>query len=56
MRYLSIFFVLLFYFAIGLLAQEPPEIDGFQLPFNGSVQQMCDFGILGGCYYSDQYH
>ena len=56
MRYVSIVFALLVVLAFSLRAQEPPEIDGFQFPFTGNVQQICDFGILGSCYYSDQYH
>ncbi len=56
MKWLYLFLVLLLGVMFGLQAQKPPEIDGFQFPFDGDPPQTCEFGILGSCAYPDQYH
>jgi PKD repeat protein/murein DD-endopeptidase MepM/ murein hydrolase activator NlpD len=56
LRSIMIFVTLILMISINVSAQIVPIVDGFQMPFDGSYTQTCEFGVYGDCFHSDQYH
>jgi WD40 repeat protein len=50
--YLTIFY----FFGKSSFAQNQQIVEFFGYPFFGNPTQSCEFGILGDCFYPDQYH